>query len=98
MVGNLLLDFLGRGDATYKQARQWVWERKLMGTSEDDEYPVSVIVLTVAHLDHDVQNNDLENLKCLCQRCHLNHDRRDNIRRRRYGRKGQFYGQLTIQL
>lgn len=32
------------------------------------------IVLTVAHLDHDTQNNDLENLKALCQKCHLNHD------------------------
>lgn len=32
------------------------------------------IVLTVAHLDHDVNNNDHSNLKALCQRCHNRHD------------------------
>lgn len=32
------------------------------------------IVLTIAHLDHDVTNNDYSNLKALCQRCHLKHD------------------------
>lgn len=34
----------------------------------------SKIVLTVAHYDHDTTNNDSSNLKCLCNRCHLNHD------------------------
>lgn len=33
------------------------------------------IVLTVAHLDRDVKNNDLENLAALCQRCHLLYDK-----------------------
>lgn len=33
------------------------------------------IVLTIAHIDHDKTNNDDENLRALCQRCHLNHDR-----------------------
>lgn len=28
------------------------------------------IVLTIAHLDHDITNNDYSNLKALCQRCH----------------------------
>lgn len=32
------------------------------------------IVLTVAHLDHDITNNSDENLAALCQRCHLRHD------------------------
>jgi hypothetical protein len=32
------------------------------------------VVLTVAHIDHDTTNNELENLKALCQRCHLRHD------------------------
>lgn len=32
------------------------------------------IVLTVAHLDHDPTNNDLGNLRALCQRCHNRHD------------------------
>ena len=26
--------------------------------------------LTVAHLDNDVTNNDYQNLRALCQRCH----------------------------
>jgi hypothetical protein len=33
------------------------------------------IILTVAHLDQDIENNDLGNLKAMCQRCHLAHDR-----------------------
>lgn len=28
------------------------------------------IVLTIAHLDHDLKNNDFSNLAALCQRCH----------------------------
>lgn len=34
----------------------------------------SKVILTVAHLDHDPQNCADENLKALCQRCHLRHD------------------------
>lgn len=33
------------------------------------------IILTIAHLDHDIKNNDLSNLKALCQKCHLNYDK-----------------------
>ncbi len=33
------------------------------------------VVLTVAHLDHDVNNNDYSNLKALCQKCHLDYDK-----------------------
>lgn len=33
-----------------------------------------VIVLTVAHLDHDPRNCDPSNLKALCQKCHLDYD------------------------
>jgi hypothetical protein len=32
------------------------------------------IVLTVAHLDHDPRNNADENLRALCQWCHLHYD------------------------
>lgn len=34
-----------------------------------------VIVLTVAHLDHNTKNNTDSNLAALCQRCHLSHDK-----------------------
>ena len=36
----------------------------------------SRVVLTVAHLDHNTANNDLANLRALCQACHLRHDAR----------------------
>ena len=31
------------------------------------------IVLTIAHIDHDVSNNCHSNLAALCQRCYLHH-------------------------
>jgi hypothetical protein len=33
------------------------------------------VILSAAHLDHDPSNNRRRNLKSLCQRCHLIHDR-----------------------
>lgn len=33
------------------------------------------VVLTVAHLDHNIENNDYSNLAALCQRCHNRHDK-----------------------
>ena len=41
------------------------------------------VVLATAHLDHDPGNNRARNLKALCQRCHLRHDRREHRRRAR---------------
>lgn len=34
----------------------------------------SKVVLTIAHMDQVVEHNDHENLKALCQRCHLSWD------------------------
>jgi hypothetical protein len=39
--------------------------------------------LGTAHLDHNPQNSSHRNLKALCQRCHLRHDRLEHRRRRR---------------
>lgn len=33
-------------------------------------FKVFKIVLTIAHLDQDITNNDYENLAALCQQCH----------------------------
>lgn len=41
------------------------------------------VVLAAAHLDHDPSNNDLSNLKCLCQRCHVIHDKPHHLAQRR---------------
>lgn len=39
------------------------------------DYPKYIrIVLTVAHLNHDVTDNRDENLAALCQKCHLTYD------------------------
>jgi hypothetical protein len=35
----------------------------------------STVVLTTAHLDHTPENCDDENLRAMCQYCHLNYDR-----------------------
>jgi putative hemolysin len=48
------------------------------------------IVLTVAHLDHQPENCEPENLKALCQRCHNRYDapmRRAGIQERARARK-----------
>jgi hypothetical protein len=34
------------------------------------------VVLAAAHLDHDPAHNRLRNLRALCQRCHMIHDRK----------------------
>ena len=56
------------------------------------------IVLTVAHLDHDITNNDPANLKALCQRCHNRHDmpmrQRNAAKTRR--RKREANGQAVL--
>lgn len=41
----------------------------------EDGFKVTRIVLTVAHLDHTPENCEPQNLKALCQRCHLFYDR-----------------------
>lgn len=59
---------------------------EFLGSARGSEYDAArliEVVLTVAHLDHDESNNDVTNLRALCQRCHLTHDARDNARRRR---------------
>lgn len=37
------------------------------------------IVLTIAHLNHDINDNRSENLAALCQRCHLTYDKGQHI-------------------
>jgi len=53
------------------------------------------VVCTVAHLDHDPENNEDNNLAFLCQKCHNNYDRKH---RNQTIRSNKLRGQLTIQL
>ena len=41
------------------------------------------IVLTIAHLDHNPQNNEPSNLRALCQKCHNNYDKEHRKETRR---------------
>lgn len=58
------------------------------GAVNYEPHPVtgSKVILTVAHIDHDKDNNRFNNLAALCQKCHLNHDLPQHINNRKYGR------------
>jgi hypothetical protein len=62
------------------------------------EYTKAVrVVLTVAHLDHDVTNNDEDNLKALCQLCHLRYDAQYHAQNARVTRaRNRRAGQMTL--
>lgn len=42
----------------------------------------SLVVITVAHLDHVPEHNDPSNLKAMCQGCHLHYDREHHAKTR----------------
>jgi len=54
------------------------------------------VILTVAHLDQNINNNSFFNLAALCQRFHFEHDQKDNIRRRKQNKVGK--NQLKLSL
>lgn len=58
----------------------------------------SKVILTVAHVDHNKDNNRFSNLAALCQRCHLHHDREQHARNRKYGRKYKGPHQTILNL
>lgn len=43
-------------------------------------FKIIKIVLTIAHLDHDINNNDMSNLMAMCQKCHLGYDKKHHIK------------------
>jgi hypothetical protein len=47
-----------------------------------DEVKVTRVILAAAHVDHDPVNSRPSNLKCLCQRCHMLHDRPHHLAQR----------------
>lgn len=52
------------------------WQCEFCGAKHGKPHPETGkrVVLTVAHLDHNPQNCERENLRALCQRCHLRYD------------------------
>ena len=76
------------GDGTWydEERAQWISGRgrprpNLTGRSLRAAFRTKVVLAT-AHLDHDPSNNLGRNLKALCQRCHLLHDRPEHQRQR----------------
>ncbi len=92
--GNIVHDLAGQGLSypslnllSYCEAKEIC---EVCNNSGLDEKYI-VIVLTIAHLDHDTNNNCLENLQALCQSCHLSYDsdfHRKNARNTINNRKG----------
>ena len=77
-AGNCYHDIAGRGELSYKEARELVNH-----CNEFCDDNLIIIVLTIAHLDHNIENNDYENLKALCQKCHLNYDKEHHKKSRK---------------
>ena len=62
-------------------------------------YKIFKIVLTIAHLDHNPENNSPENLRALCQKCHLTYDKVHHAETRRktlLKKKGGDHGMQNV--
>lgn len=74
------------GGASYMLEHGQVYDAatgEFLGFARGSEYPVDrfvKVVLTVAHLDHTPENCERENLKAMCQRCHLTYDAQHHAR------------------
>lgn len=86
-AGNIKHDAAGNGELSYKEARELVTQNNELSDGNN----LIVIVLTIAHLDHDVNNNDFTNLKALCQRCHNRHDIVFRKKNRKNNRLGELF-------
>lgn len=66
------------------------------GAKNYEPHPItgSLVILTIAHLDHQPENCDLSNLRALCQLCHNRYDAPSRAWRRRYG---SMKGQMKIE-
>lgn len=56
------------------------------------------IILTIAHLDHQPENNDERNLSALCQKCHLNYDKnhhRESRKKTRFKNQPELFSSET---
>ncbi|CDH46852.1 conserved hypothetical protein [Candidatus Contendobacter odensis Run_B_J11] len=63
----------------WKQMRAAILDRarhccEWCGIADGSTRGATKIVLTIAHLDHTPEHNDPDNLRALCQRCHLAYD------------------------
>ena len=71
-------DAYQKADGTILSGYDPSWLDHSLSEGIDTENPGAKshrVVLTIAHINHDVTDNRDENLKALCQRCHLRHDK-----------------------
>ena len=78
------------GDGRWWDSEAGLWRsgkgrvvRNLPPLALDAALKRTKVVLACAHLDHDPGNNEMSNLKALCQRCHILHDKQEHLRQRR---------------
>lgn len=70
------------------QGRFFQWNNSQVEALFAGKKPIRII-LTVAHLDHQPENNDPSNLAALCQRCHNRHDVADRVKGKRGRRRAR---------
>lgn len=99
--GSIILRGEWRGTSAYQDEKGWIFDAEnsekigidyLGEVDKTGRRKMTKIVLTIAHLDHDTTNNDMGNLKALCQYHHLRHDsvfHRQNARATRNRKSGQ---------
>jgi predicted nuclease with RNAse H fold len=71
------------------------------GAKNYEPHPItgSKVILTVAHLNHIKEDCRDDNLRALCQRCHLNYDRPHHIANRKRNaatRREEETGQMRL--
>lgn len=95
IAGNITADLAGEGlsypslnPIEYKEARE-IADNETFCCVYGFKY--IVIVLTIAHLNHNVEDNSPENLAALCQKCHNVHDIEFRKRNRKLNK-----GQLSL--
>lgn len=77
----------GRYPEDWKRISAAIRERaggkcEFCGALDRQPHPVtrSIVILTVAHLDHTPENCSDDNLKALCQRCHNGYDAKERAK------------------
>ena|SRR5690606_16603445 len=86
-------DVLKDEGAIYKAENSEYITHDYLGMLENPSGRIIKIVLTIAHLDHNIDNNDYSNLKAMCQ---LHHNRHDVGHRKNNRSKNK--GQLKLEL
>lgn len=62
------------GDGNFIYSEQYLQVKKV-GAGFYQTSGFLKIVLTIMHLDHNIENNNYDNLAAGCQKCHLNYDK-----------------------